>query len=768
MRAFTPLRLALAGAVFFAMFAAPCAQAWQDTFTPRGIGGAGGMYCLAIAPDNPDFILMTCDMGGVYRSLNGGEDWQLLDFTQGLERMQFAPPPVFAKGNIYWVSKQRRLCFSKDSGLTWIMLPPGPWEKTEDELKGKDYVSSFALLPGEEETFLVSTASALWVGAKLKWAKVAARPGGPVVVDGALALAGMEDGSLLQSLDSGKTWTTLSKLPGRIMSVDTAAGPDKKRLILAAVDGAGLMRSTDGGKNWNVVKQGYENETILRIAKSKPNIVYAAQTKSVLTQQLLRSDDGGATWRKTFLMPPPGKPGGKPYNVEPSWLQTTMQWGYFISPGGFAFAPGNPDFCLLSTQGEIYRSKDGGRAWQDINARQLPAAAGEPPRFQSRGLEVTTSYGYRFNPHDPSIQYILYADIGFAMSKDNGESWSWSAKGSPWRNTFYDLDFDPAKPGLLYAAASTRHDHVHFLGTSGTYPEKNRSHRGGIVVSDDWGATWKTPYTLGDPGALPDQVCTSVAVDPKSPPESRVLFAAVFGENEAAGVYISRNGGKNWQQTESQPGILPNRHLVSLRLHPVTGDLYCLVSGFRSSQPNFFNPEGGGLWVSSDHGKNWKHLSKGSALNRWATAFTFDPKDKNVIYVASASPMGNLGAGAVYRTEDGGEKWTQILTERETKRISGGNMWEHYMAVAVHPDNPELIFAGTTMHGLLYSENGGKTWRRQQQFPFANAQYITFDPRDHDKMIISTYGSGVWSASVRKALKNPGRGKGLPQTIVVP
>ena len=71
------------------------------------------------------------------------------------------------------------------------------------------------------------------------------------------------------------------------------------------------------------------------------------------------------------------------------------------------------------------------------------------------------------------------------------------------------------------------------------------SHRvimqGGVAVSDDYGITWRSSHL---PGPL-----FSVALDPTSPKDRRVLYASLFEK----GVYKSNDGGKTW--TEASRGL---------------------------------------------------------------------------------------------------------------------------------------------------------------------------------------------------------------------
>ena len=60
--------LVLAGFVVFGNAEGLPVFRWE----PLGLGGGGAMYTPAIGAADPDRVLLNCDMGGVYRSEDGG------------------------------------------------------------------------------------------------------------------------------------------------------------------------------------------------------------------------------------------------------------------------------------------------------------------------------------------------------------------------------------------------------------------------------------------------------------------------------------------------------------------------------------------------------------------------------------------------------------------------------------------------------------------------------------------------------------------------
>lgn len=713
-------------------------------WTARGLGGAGGTYCPSFSPHHPGLALLGTDMGAAFRSEDDGRHWELIHFRNRLRFMQFAAQPAYFPDRIYWNrGKSPVLRVSMDKGLNWPALDVSPWRKAE--------ILALGALPGSPDVLLVGTAVDLWRTDThaATWTKVLdGRVSELLVLDG--TVHGVRDNGLIRSRDRGLSWEEVPGVPEGVEITGLTGSADSGgSLLLLAAKPVGLLRSVDGGRTWETVKSPYQDETVLRMAPTQRSVIFAAQTRGVTHQAVLRSRDAGATWEPVFRMARPGQPEGGATNVDRSWVQHRLQWWYYITRKGLAVNPRTPDMLLLTTQGDIYRSEDGGDSWAQTMAEHREVAPGLTANI-SVGLEVTSAWGYHFDPHDADRHYISYTDIGFARSVDRGRSWIWGAKGSPWTNTFYDVSLDPDVPGRLFASASRLHDIPYDTSLRVVHGKYGLHMNGGVVVSTDFGATWKVPYAAD---GLPRQVCTTLAVDYATPPDRRVIYAGLFGEgdDDRAGVYKSTDNGRTWERKSEglghvdAPSGLRNLHIYRLRLHPATGDLYCLITGLRGPTRETMYNIPGGLWTSSDGGETWRDLSAGQDLAWYATALCFDPRDAGVMYVAAGSPPGRWRQGGVFKTRDGGRSWTRILDDAEAVRTAGGlRPSENMMCVAVHPDDSDLVYVGTTTHGLLYSQDGGASWKAYATFPATPVQSISFDPGDHGRMVVTTFGAGVW------------------------
>ncbi|HEV2883942.1 MAG TPA: hypothetical protein VGW36_03735 [Pyrinomonadaceae bacterium] len=120
----------------------------------------------------------------------------------------------------------------------------------------------------------------------------------------------------------------------------------------------------------------------------------------------------------------------------------------------------------------------------------------------------------------------------------------------------------------------------------------------------------------------------------------------------------------------------------------------------------------GGLWKTVNGGVTWKPI-----FERQGTISIGDialaPSNPEVVWVGTGESKTrnsvSFGDG-VYKSTDGGKSW-QHMGLRQTERIS---------AIAIHPQNPDVVYVGALGHafgpnderGVYMTTDGGKTWTR--------------------------------------------------------
>ncbi|MFA5875054.1 MAG: hypothetical protein WC832_13930, partial [Anaerolineales bacterium] len=102
------------------------------------------------------------------------------------------------------------------------------------------------------------------------------------------------------------------------------------------------------------------------------------------------------------------------------------------------------------------------------------------------------------------------------------------------------------------------------------------------------------------------------------------------------------------------------------------------------------------IYASDDSGENWNESTTGAVHAKSnATRLVIDPSDANHILLAT------LGRGILVST-DGGQNWQESSNGLGSLFVN---------TLAIDPNNPDLIYAGTD-GGAYVSFDGGETWGR--------------------------------------------------------
>lgn len=164
----------------------------------------------------------------------------------------------------------------------------------------------------------------------------------------------------------------------------------------------------------------------------------------------------------------------------------------------------------------------------------------------------------------------------------------------------------------------------------------------------------------------------------------------------------------------SQDIVEENYAALEYRLvGPFRGGRSAAVTGV-SDKPDlyYFGSTGGGVWRTKDGGQTWENITDGY-FGGSIGAVTVSKSDPNVIYVGGGevTVRGNVSSGyGIWKSEDAGNTWKQMGLEKS----------RHIPRIAIHPNNPDIVYAGvmgniykpTTERGVYKSIDGGKNWRK--------------------------------------------------------
>ena len=299
---------------------------------------------IAVDPQAPSTLYLGTTSDGIVKTLDGGKTWRPADAgIVASEVLSTATDPRDAR--IVYAGTYRGLFRSGDRGRTWKALKLGvrvqavavdpantahllasgsrgilistnrgrTWAKaagsTQDQAKAAGQVAAIVFDPRHPRTVFAAEWGAGVIRSSdggITWHRTARRPAwiGTIAVDplGSGTLYGNFNGALLRSTDGGSSWKWLFfPTIGAVMGV-LAIDPSDPQTLYASIGDASsrlrpphLAKSTDGGKHWRFLKPGthHIDATALAIDPRDPNTMYAATQ----FQGVLRTTDGGATWR---------------------------------------------------------------------------------------------------------------------------------------------------------------------------------------------------------------------------------------------------------------------------------------------------------------------------------------------------------------------------------------------------------------------------------------------------------------------------------------
>jgi len=571
--------------------------------------------------------------------------------------------------------------------------------------------------------------------------------------------AAVIDSAMLHSLQ----WRLIGPFRGgRVVAV--AGDPVHTQVFYFGSTGGGIWKTTDGGIIWENVSDGsFKRASVgaIAVSTSDPNVIYAGMGETTIRGNVSHGDgvykstDGGKTWTHLGL--------ADTRNIAKVRIHPQNPDLVYVAALGHAHGP-NPE------RG-VYRSRDGGKTWEQILFRSDKAGA----------IDLA------MDPNNPRILYAAIweaqrkpytlvsggEDCGIFKSTDGGDNWT-------------EITRKPGLPtGVLgkigLAVSLAKEDRVWAIidAEDGALFRSNDGGENWERLSEDrnlWARPWYYQHIYADPKdpetiwALNVQCWKSVDggrtffevqvphgdnhdlwIDPHDP--QRMI------EGNDGGACVSFNGGASWSSIYNQPTAemyhVTTDDQVPYRVYGAQQDNSTITVPSRSAlagitQSDIYDVGGGesgyiavrpddtnivyagnylGYLTRYDHRSRqerniavWPELATGWGAKdqkyrfQWTFPILLSPHDPNVLYVT-----GNH----VFRSTDEGNSWQIIspdLTRNDITKMeaSGGpptrdnTGTECYCTIFAFAESPlkrGLFWAGSD-DGLLHiSQDGGETWR---------------------------------------------------------
>jgi photosystem II stability/assembly factor-like uncharacterized protein len=479
--------------------------------------------------------------------------------------------------------------------------------------------------------------------------------------------------------------------------------------------GDGLYKSTDGGQSFK--KVGLENSEhigMIAVHPHDPNIVYVAAQgplwKDGGDRGLFKTSDGGKTWTNILNISP--MTGINEVHIDPNNPEILYASSYQRRRHVWVLIDGGPE----ST---IHKSTDGGATWRKVG-RGLPE--GDKGKI---GLDIS--------PVNPEIVYAIVEAAedkgGFFRSINRGETWekmSSYVSGGPQYyneivccphnvNRIYSMDtmmMVSEDGGKTFVTLGEEDKHVdnHAL----VIDPENENH---LLIGCDGGLyeTWDRGRSYDYKANLPITQFYKVSVSNDKP------FYYVYGGTQDN----ATQGGPS--RTNNEHGIINSDWFVT-----VFGDGFEPAVDPHDPDTIYSQWQYGGLVrYNRKTGETVdikpQESKEGPPLRwNWDSPLLISPHNSKRLYYASQM---------LFRSDDRGDNWTAIspdLTrqiDRNQLKVMGRvwgvdsvakntstSLYGNIVALDESTKADGLIYVGTDEGLVQVTEDGGKTWRKNDGF----------------------------------------------------
>ncbi len=488
----------------------------------------------------PNMVISGGEGSGLYKSVDGGESWFKIHNGLPEEKGKMAIAVSPANSNKVYAlvesdsdKDQGGLFVSEDAGKSWNMV------SGDNRLVQRAwyYIEVFAD-PNDENTVYVLSAPAL------------------------------------RSLDGGKTWETLSGPHGDYH--DLWINPDNsKNMVIADDGGAGI--SFNFGKTWST-QSNMPTAQFYRISTDNlfPYNIYGGQQdntavkiasmstgRSGITQQDWTYTAGGES---AFLAFDPNNPryvmgGSYLGTIELLDMDSKASTQIMAAPIQYLGRAArdmkylyNWNAPIIKSQHEsdtyyhcaqlVLRTRDKGVTWEEIspdltrNMDDKQGKGGGPYTNEAVGAENYGTIAYMIeSPHEKGVFWTGSDDGLVHITKNGGQSWENVTPKGLQECLVNAIEVSPHEPGTAYIA-TTRY--------------KFNDYTPALYKTTDYGKSW-TSISAGIPYGSFTRVVREDAT------RKDLLYAGT-----EKGVYISWNGGKNWESFQLN---LPKTPITDLKVH---------------------------------------------------------------------------------------------------------------------------------------------------------------------------------------------------------
>lgn len=603
-------------------------------------------------------------------------------------------------------------------------------------------------------------------------ARVVVHPSNPNIVYA--AASGNEwtynkDRGVYQTTDGGKTWKNILFETDKSGCIDLVMDPSNPNILYASMwnrirrrwsdpmpeDGDHIYKTIDGGKTWKIINIGLPDTKLtgrigIAVSNSNPNVLYAfvddhnkkrdpkpGETDSyerhvqkvVIGGAIYRSNDKGETWEKRSEV----HDFFKPFSGTYGWVFSQVR----VDP-----KDENEVYVMGVSMG---KSTDGGATWKQF----------QPADKESENIHGD-NHAMWFDKENPD-RIILGNDGGVSTTMDGGKIWNNFFDKIP-TTQFYTVTHDMQTPFNVFGAiqdegtftgsinntfgkpqdSSIRHwDYA--PGGEGTQIQVDPKNPNIVFSSTYYGRLMKSDMSL--PDSVQNKRIKMFAVGAIDSLRGEWLAGTLMSKFDnniiyhgLQHLYKSADGGDTWKIISPD---LSYNDKSKMGVYPYLIYHQAITSIAEGNKPGiiYAGTDDGRVWLTMNDGASWKEITKGLPVNKYVAKITVSKFNPAKVYLALNDRRQDNHTPYLYVSENVGSSW---------KLISGNLPSSPANVIIEDLDKLNVLYCGTDM-GIYISKNSGKSWMAlNSNIPAAVAVDDMFIHPTDKKLVIGTYGRGVY------------------------
>ena len=570
-----------------------------------------------------------------------------------------------------------------------------------------------------------------------------------------------------ESTDGGTTWNLRKEAKSESNgATDVEIDPQNPAILYSSFWADAIYKSTDGGTTWSPIMNGLPvanyaaGQTRFSVSLSHP----AAQAAVLYTgfswtdtagadhkARVFKSVDQGGSWSML--------PAGTGAESVDDYCGTQCSYDNVI-----AADPTNPNVVFVAGQfnygigsGGIFRSDDGGQTWKNLGWDQHPdfhALAFDPHNTahvaigSDGGVWFSADRGGRPNAADP-LNAVTWQDLNGTVDPNTAAV---THRTGLDLGQFTSIANVPTVPARLWGGTQDNGTLRKSAASSSWFDMSSGD--GGQVLVDPTDANYVygtyfgiSPFRFTDAGLSffsNQYIRNGINLADRS----EFYVPWVMNQNNPNQLFL---GTYRLYRTNNAKALSPGDVTWSVISPDLTsgctgpapnGGRGCFISAIGTGGGNavYTGSEEGYIYVSPDaqvsNTPTWTRVDSHPLPHRPVTQFAVDPSNYRIAYASfagfnAATPN---RPGHVFRTADGGRRWTDVTGNLPDSPVN---------SIIVDPAYANTLYAGTDV-GPFVSYNGGASWSPLGTgFPDVAIWQLNLDP-SHRALAAGTHGRGAF------------------------